>query len=738
MGHLLSALRAKVSRNLLSVVAIILAGGWLALAQPGAGSTRQVRSQTASGDSRSRTATSHSTSPVSNPSVVLITIDTVRADHVGCYGARMVKTPTLDGLARDGVVFDRAISQVPLTWPSHTVILTGTYPFQNGVQDFTGEPLSPKFRSVAQAFKEAGYATGAVVSAFVLDRSWGLARGFDFYDDAFSAQTFEKKDTGLVDRRAGESVAHAIAWLKKTPRRPFFFWLHLYDPHSPYDPPEPYRSEYSSHLYDGEIAYADHELGNLITWLKQNHLYDSSLIVVLSDHGESLGEHGEDEHGFFIYNATVRIPLIVKPPAGSGITAGRRREPAETTAVAPTLLELAGVTDLSDPIYAQFQSHALLGKPGTDAGSRTGKDLAYSETFYPFSSFGWSPLHALESERFHYIEAPKPELYDLETDPGETRNIAAEQRATVAVFQQKLQTILAHNPFAQQEVGIGNLTPDAQQKLRALGYFGFRAAVSPEALKKGLPDPKDKLWEFNAILRAQDAFERKDDNQAEALLNEVQEKDPQIYVIPFMLGESALRRQDWEKAATQLERCLELNPTFDNAMTGLARALAKLGRVDEARTWLGRALQSNPQNYVAWYQMGLLDSDSDSAAAQSAYEKTIAIQPNFSAGQRELGMMLFQQKDYAGAAIHIEKAIALGLEDAQLHNFLGICYNRTNRHLRAASEFQSAIKLDPKLAEAHLNLAYAEQLLHNPKAAHEEYTTACNLDERFCKYVPAN
>src|SRR5258707_7138005 len=345
------------------------------------------------------------------PSVILITIDTLRADHVGCYGAETVKTPTLDALAHDGVVFERAISQVPLTWPSRAVNLTGYYPFQNEVQDLTGQALAKQFRTLSQAFQQAGYATGAVVSAFVLDRSWGLARGFDFYDDAFSAETFEKKDAGLVDRRAGESVAHAIAWLKKTQRRPFFLWLHLYDPHSPYDPPEPYRSEYRSHLYDGEIAYADHELGNLMSWLKQNHLYDSSLIVALSDHGESLGEHGEDEHGFFVYNATVHVPLILNPPAGSGITAGRHSEPVETTAVAPTLLQLAGVKDSVDKIYTQFQSHALLSRmlgaksganpAGSQAANQIGKDPAYkdpaySETFYPFSSFGWSPLHAKE------------------------------------------------------------------------------------------------------------------------------------------------------------------------------------------------------------------------------------------------------------------------------------------------------------------------------------------------------
>jgi len=710
--------------NLSLAVVIALSAGCSAFAQTAPVKPTQTKPQSALSVRRSS---------IAKPSVILITIDTLRADHVGCYGAQTVKTPTLDALAHDGVVFERAISQVPLTWPSHAVILTGTYPFQNGVQDFTGQPLGPQFRSVAQAFQQAGYATGAVVSAFVLDRSWGLARGFDFYDDAFSAETFAQKDIGLVDRRAGESVVHAIAWLKKTPRRPFFLWLHLYDPHSPYDPPEPYRSEYSSHLYDGEIAYADHELGTLMTWLRQNHLYDSSLIVALSDHGESLGEHGEDEHGFFLYNATVHVPLIVKPPAGSGIPAARRPEPVETVAVAPTLLQLAGLKGSTDAIHAQFQSHALL---GTLSGTgQPAKDPAYSETFYPFSSFGWSPLHAIESERFHFIEAPKPELYDLETDPGETLNIAAEQPATVAVLREKMQALLAHNPFTREEGGAGNLSPDAQGKLRALGYFGFRAAVSPEALKQGLPDPKDKLWEFNSILKAEDAFQRKDDDQAEALLTEIQQKDPQIYVIPFLLGESALRRQNWDRAADQLRRCLALNPNFDNAMTGLARALSKLGRVDDARGWLDKALQSNPQNYRAWYETGLLQAKSYPAAALASYQKAIAIQPNYPPGQRELGMALFQQKDYAAAATHLEKALALGLDDAHIRNFLGICYSQTRRLQKSIQSYRVALKLDPKLAEAHLNLAYALQHAGQISQARAEYQAACQLEKNFC---PAN
>jgi arylsulfatase A-like enzyme/Flp pilus assembly protein TadD len=658
--------------------------------------------------------------------VILITIDTVRADRLSCYGAKNIQTPTLDALARDGVVFERAISQVPLTWPSHAAILTGLYPFQNGVQDFTGQPLESRFRSVAQAFKQQGYATAAVVSAFVLDRSWGLARGFDFYDDAFSPEQFQHRDLGLVDRRAGESVTRALAWLKRNPRRPFFFWLHLYDPHSPYDPPEPFRSEYKTHPYDGEIAYADHELGRLMAWLKQSRLYNPSLIVFLSDHGESLGEHGEHEHGFFVYNATVHIPLIVKPPAGSRVRAGRVSHPVETVAIAPTLMNLAGI---HDPIEKQF-THGLFGT-GADAS-----DDVYSETLYPFSSFGWSPLHSLETNRYQYIDAPEPELYDVMADPEEKNNLAPAQAAVVAVFKDKLKLRLQNHPFTPTQASSSELSPDALEKLRALGYVASHSPVSLEALASGLPDPKSKLWEFNAILEAEDALQIGDVKRAEEILSPVQEQDPKMYVIPFVLGEAALRSQNWERAAEQLQRCLDLNPNFDNAMTGLARALAKLGQVDEAKNWLRNATTSNPENYRAWYEFGLLQAGNDPGAAQASYQKAIAIQPNFSVAQRELGMLLFNRKNYAAAVPKFEKAIALGLGDAQIHNFLGICYNQTKQMQKSIRNHEAALKLDPKMAEAHLNLGYDYQLLGQRKKAKDEYQEACSLEQKFCKFVP--
>jgi choline-sulfatase len=680
------------------------------------------------------------------PNVLLVTIDTVRADHLGYYGYSKIQTSTLDALAHDGIVFERAISQVPLTTPSHAAILTGTYPFQNGVQDFTSPPLDPRFRSVAQAFKQNGYLSGAVVSAYVLDRTWGLARGFDFYDDAFAPEAFLTKDIGLVDRKAGPSVDHAIAWLtksQKTPtRRPFFFWLHLYDPHSPYDPPEPYRSAYRDRPYDGEIAYADHELGRLIAWLRVNHLYERTLIVMLSDHGESLGEHGENEHGFFVYNSTVRVPLIVKPPAGTGFRPERITVPVETIAVAPTLLKLAGVTD---SIEKQFESPELLDlktareSPFPSGLARVANSRpAYSETFYPLNSFGWSPVHSLVTDRYHYIDAPKPELYDIAADPDEKSNLVSQQSATAAVLKEKIQGLLRRSPYQLDVASQSNADPAALEKLRALGYVAYRSPVSPEPLAAGLPDPKDKLDEFNTILQAQDAFRLGNLSDGEALLEKVQQQDPKMYIVPFMLGIGASKQKDWERSAAELKRCLDLNPTFGEAMTGLARALFFLGKYHEARQWAQNALKLNPQNYKALYELASIEGHTDKAAAIADYEKAIAIQGNFAPLRRDLGMLYYEQENYAAAAPHLAKAIELGFNDARLLNILGICYDRIGRLQQSVDTYRQALKLDDNLAEAHLNLGYVYHRLHREDLATSEYQRACSLKQEFCKLAPSS
>ncbi|PYV21597.1 MAG: hypothetical protein DMG24_19115 [Acidobacteria bacterium] len=257
---------------------------------------------------------SDSNRPPGHTPVLLITVDTLRADHLSCYGARNVRTPAMDALAAKGVRFENALAQVPTTPPSHAVILTGTYPVYNGVRDFSSGPLPQSVGVLAEAFERQGYDTAAFVSAFVLDSTWGFSRGFETYDDHFDLRQLETGNPGTIERRAEQTINLLLAWFRSRPAtgtaRPFFVWLHLYDPHRPYTPPEPFRTEYASHLYDGEVAYADSQLARLFAALRRNGLYDRTLIVLLSDHGESLGEHGEDDHGFFIYNCHRGKPLV--------------------------------------------------------------------------------------------------------------------------------------------------------------------------------------------------------------------------------------------------------------------------------------------------------------------------------------------------------------------------------------------------------------------------------------------
>lgn len=660
--------------------------------------------------------------------ILLITVDTLRADHLGCYGYKDVRTPTIDALARDGVLFPTAISQVPLTLPSHAAILTGTYPFHNGLQDFTAPPLSNKVRSLAEAFHDHGYATGAVVSSFVLDRSWGLDRGFDYYDDKFNAQSLLEKNPELVERRAGPSVDAAIAWLAGHRSRPVFFWLHLYDPHSPYDPPEPFHSQYHNHEYDGEIAYTDSQLARLIAWLKRSGLYPRTSIVLLSDHGESLGEHGEQEHGFFIYNSTVHVPLIIKPATKFSPKLRPISAPVETIAVAPTVLMMGGIRD---PIQQQFDSVGLFADEGSKLPS-----AAYSETFYPFSSFGWSPLHGLETEKYHYIDAPRPELYSPQSDPGEGHNLEAGQDAVAIVLKDELQKrIREHSPGAAPPSG-NSLDESAVAKLRALGYFAYHAPVSQATLQHPLADPKDKLEEFNSILHASDVIEVGHYTQAEALLSQIRQRDPSLYVVPFMQGELALRQQHAPQAAEYFQECLQLAPEFDQAMSGLAGALEAQGKPQEAIQWLQKAIQRNPRNFRAWYEIGWIQERSgDHASATENLQKALAIQPSFAPAWRDLGMLQYGKQQYAAAAVNLGKAVALGLNQPTLFNFLGICYSRTNRMPDALRSYRQAIKLSPDYAEAHLNLGFAYEQLHQQQAARQEYAEACRLSERVCQLI---
>jgi arylsulfatase A-like enzyme/Tfp pilus assembly protein PilF len=639
----------------------------------------------------------------------------------------------VDALAKEGIVFERGIAQVPLTVPSHTAIFTGTYPFHNGVQDFTAQPLRDSFRTLAEALKANGYTTGAVVSSFVLDRGWGLARGFDTYDDAFAGQEFLQKNLGLVERRAQESVDHAVGWLETHSNQPFFLWLHLYDPHSPYDPPEPFRTRFGKELYDGEIAYADSQLGRLFAWLKQapNNLYDNALIVFLSDHGESLGEHGEKEHGFFIYDSTVRVPLIVKPPREARLMPQRVPAAVETIQVGPTVLEMAGV---QDPIQKQFMATSLLtlmnGKPhGLERP-------AYSESLYPANSFGWSPLRGVQTDRYHFIEAPKQELYEQPTDPSETNNIASKNISVTTNLRAQLNQLLASYPSPARNSGGDasetTVSPEVLEKLRSLGYVAYRAPTAPNSK---LADPKDKVAVFQDILRATDLIQLDNFAAARAVLASVQQKEPQLYLVPFLLGEAASHTKQWKEAEKQFGRAVALNPGFEQARMGLARALGLQGKIAPARDLIGTLLAANPQNFRALFLLSQIEAKDDPRASREALEKVIAVQPNFAPAYRDRGLLSIREQTYVSASEDLSRAVTMGLHDVLTYNSLGICYSRMNRLDDAVESYRRAIAADPTYAQAHLNLGFAYERMNQLDLKKKEYAEACRLDRRICPLV---
>jgi choline-sulfatase len=672
-------------------------------------------------------------SPAAPSSVVLITIDTLRADRLGCYGARRVETPAMDALAAEGARFEDALAQVPITLPSHTVILTGTYPMYNGVRDFTSHGIPPSLGLLAEAFKRHGYETAAFVSAFVLDSTWGFGRGFDTYDDHFDPQQFETRNPGNIQRRADETIDRVLAWLRSRKAgpgggRPFFLWVHLYDPHSDYNPPEPFHTRYAGRLYDGEVAYTDSQLARLFRELRKRGLYDRSIIVLLSDHGESLGEHGEDEHGFFIYNSTLHVPMIFKLPRGQApprVIPG----PVGTIDVAPTLLDLLR---LQDPIRRQFQGSSLA---SLILGRGTAADRpVYAETYYPFDSFGWSPLRSLTTRRYHFIEAPRPEIYDLSADPGETHDLYGQRRADAEALRNQLRAFESRYAAQVSAPKGPPLSPETVEKLKSLCYLAYSAPAAPRVPSTGLADPKDRLKVFRSILRATDLASVGRLEASNALLVSLTPEEPRLYLIPFMLAENATRVQRWAEAEKQFLACLKLNPSFQQAIMGLARSYLAEGKAESARPWLELALHENPHDFLAYHGLGLVAGrQRDLPGALRYFQKAVEEKANYAPSQQELGVVLVEMRRYAEALKPLTRATELGSENAVLANYLGIVFAHTGRKKEAVAKYRRALELKSDYAGARLNLAVTLRDLGDQAGAQREFRALCRLSADLCR-----
>jgi len=603
--------------------------------------------------------------------VVLITIDTLRADHVGCYGYKQIKTPNIDGLAADGVRFESAFAVVPVTLPSHSSMLTGTYPMLSGMHDFSGNKLSPLQPTLASVLKQAGYQTGAVIGAAVLDSRFGLNQGFDFYYDHFDFSRLDEANLDEMERPGNVVADVALDWLAKNSQKKFFLWMHLYDPHFPYHPPEPYSREYAAQPYDSEIAFADEQVGRLLRFLKEKGIYKNTVIVLCGDHGESLGEHGEKTHGFFIYNATMHVPLIIRLPESRLPEKAARTvgDPVSLVDLMPTVLSAVGLE-----IPSQVQGRSLLPELRVD---QTARDrVLYGETFMPRIHFNWSELRGSENTKYHFIDAPRPELYDLSKDPGEVHNLFTEKKAVAEEMRAKLVSLIRDYSAGKEMAEKTGLDPALMERLKALGYAAFSGGGDPTSndptiSSRNLPDPKDRIVTYELISDAIANSQHGRYQESIEKLKSVIKTEPDSVPAHYLQGLDYYRLNMFAEAVEELRKTVQLSPDYALAFFNLGMAQAHAGQMDAAIATLQRTLQLDATNFEAAYNLGVaFIQKRQLEPAAAALRQSVTIYPEFARGHRALGETLLYLDKLDDAIVELRRAVELAPQEPITHESL--------------------------------------------------------------------
>ncbi len=600
--------------------------------------------------------------------VVVVTLDTLSARHLAQYGNDRIETPAFGRVAAEGVLFEQATATVPLTLPSHSTMFTGTYPMFHGVRDNGGYYLGDEAVTLAETLGDAGWRTGAFVAAFVVDSRWGLDQGFERYHDDFDFREFERISLDTVQRRGDDVLDAALAWMDGVKEERFFSWIHLYDPHWPYDAPEPWGARAGDYVgadYDAEVAFTDSLVGRLLDWLDANELADDTVLALIGDHGESLGRHREGAHGFFIYDATMQVPFLVRAPyrqIGRGL-----RVPGQVRGLdlMPTVLDLVGV-----PTPAPVQGVSL--RPMLE-GTTTDLDLwAYSESLYPRNHYGWSPLRALRNGVLHFISAPRPELFEVTEDPGQTRNLATDRPGQVRQLQARLDQLVAElGSDAAERHAPETLDEETRAQLAALGYLGgaSRVTVDPD---EPLADPKDKIVLYNLLKAAGTDSTEDRIEDATAKVRRVLAEDPAILEAHFVLGNLFVKQEDWDGAIAAYREALALDPEYLSAVLGLADAYRLAERYEEAAAGYRRLLDLDPNDNKAHYHLAEIH------AAREEYEEALTV---------------------------LERLEATGEQRAPAHNLKGQCLLSLGRLDEAEAELRRALEMDDRLSDAWYNLA---------------------------------
>jgi arylsulfatase A-like enzyme/Tfp pilus assembly protein PilF len=660
-----------------------------------------------------------------NFNVMLITIDTLRADHLPSYGYTHVKTPHLDELAGKSLLFKEAFAHVPLTLPSHTSILTGLLPIRHGVRDNGGYILDQKVTTLAEILQNKGYSTSAFVSAFVLDSQFHLDQGFQFYFDDFNIAKFQDalfpRD---IQRPGAVTEAEFEKWLDSNKDHRFFSWVHFYDPHDPYQPPEPYKSQYATNPYDGEIAYTDEILGRLLAKLKALNLDDRTIIVLTGDHGESLGEHGEQTHGMFIYEATMHVPLIIHLP---NVNPESIEAVVRHIDVAPSLLEWLG-----------FQPDLVMQGSILDPvieGKETKRRDVYAESLYAEDHYGWSGLKSITKDNYKFIEAPKPELYNRKEDPNETRNLITQQSSIAKTMEKELKEFI-QSQSSKDLKGRERMDPETEEKLRALGYIGT-TSVSKGAGSN--IDPKDKIHLHRALAEVYAAFLQKNNQRVVELVVPILREDPNMIEAHFIAGVTYAGMGRYQDAIPELLTTIKLQPANAMAEYNLGFAYQMLGKYKDAESWYLSALKSDETNMFAVRKLAelyVLMKEPDRAKAYylravNHYEDSVKSTKDLKT-KGELYSILaeihFRAGNLSAAEENLKAAIALAPDGPILHFNLAQIYEARGNFEGAIQEYQKEVEVNPSNSAAFQNLGLLKLRSNQPQQAMTCFQTVVKLD----------
>lgn len=650
----------------------------------------------------------------SNPSILLITLDTTRADRIGAYGYKNARTPALDGLAKEGVLFERAISPAPLTLPVHASLFTGLYPPEHGLRTNGYGKLPETVATMPELLADQGYDTGAFVASFVLDQKFGLGRGFQEYDDDLS-RAAPTQDAIHRFRDGRLVVDSALEWLKRPHESPYFCWVHLYDPHFPYEEhTAEFKDEFASSLYDGEIAYADQQVARLLDFLKA---HPETIVIVVGDHGESLGEHSELQHGYTLYESTQHVPLIVKGVPGS--SPGSRV--ASTVSLVDLLPTVTDLLNLPTPQASSGQS-LLAGLKGQPLKSRT----VYGGTDDPFLQNHWSPLRSLTTDRWRYIRTTRPELYDLEADPQELNNLANDDPDRVLEFEQQLVDL--ESALITGEAGEIQLSDAEQKALSSLGYVGgaSREAVPTE---NNLPDVKDML-PFNAATQVGiDLLDQGQLAEAEQVLKKVVADSPAEHLSSRLYLGAAMERQGrFSEAEALYKAALEVRPDDFTTHFHLGTLYADQGQLDQAMAAFEKCTALEPESPEPLFNLGLVRFKAgDPESAARLYRAVLEIDPMFPGAWVALGTLRSQQgrSEEAIAAYKSELKINPGSIEANVN--LGVQLGSEQRFDESREYLTAAVRLAPDRVDALFNLGVCEEMLKNYVAAEQHLRNAIRL-----------